>query len=214
MRLHALERFVRDDQPKGPSRAPVCDLCAAPIDAEHPHVVDLQQRSLQCACRACAVLFRVEKTATGPFRTVPDRILRDDGFFVPEELWDDLGIPVRLAFLFFNASRGRAFVGYPSPAGAVETEITDDAWAELRACSALARRLEPDVEALLFYGERGSRAQCMLVPIDACYRLVARLRRHWEGFDGGDPARRSLDAFLADLHRRSRPLRVEKETDR
>ena len=49
----------------------------------------------------------------------------------------------------------------------------------------------PDVEALLdpSRGPRRDEFSCHLVPIDACYELVGRLRLLWRGFDGGPEAR-------------------------
>jgi hypothetical protein len=53
-------------------------------------------------------------------------------------------------------------------------------------------------------GEGGS-ATCHLVPIDACYELIGRLRRVWRGFDGGSDARAELERFFAGVEQRSRP---------
>jgi len=44
---------------------------------------------------------------------------------------------------------------------------------------------------------------CYLVPIDACYELVGRIRRCWKGFDGGEDAWNEIDGFFADLRVRS-----------
>jgi len=58
------------------------------------------------------------------------------------------------------------------------------------------------VEALLLRRLAG-RFECFLVPIDACYELVGRLRRHWRGFDGGDEVRSEIEAFFEGLRARS-----------
>ena len=46
---------------------------------------------------------------------------------------------------------------------------------------------------------------CLLVPIDACYRLVGLVKLHWRGFDGGSEAwsgdRRLLRASCQSLAR-------------
>ena len=49
-----------------PTRAPGerCDMCTAPVAEEHPHVVDLESRSLLCTCRPCALLFTTPGAAT------------------------------------------------------------------------------------------------------------------------------------------------------
>ena len=38
-----------------------------------------------------------------------------------------------------------------------------------------------------------------LVPIDACYEFVGRLRMLWRGFDGGQEAREFIDGFFAQI---------------
>ena len=48
--------------------------------------------------------------------------------------------------------------------------------------------------------------ECLLVPIDACYRLVGLVRMHWRGFDGGSEAWAAIDAFFAELNERARRL--------
>ena len=38
--------------------------------------------------------------------------------------------------------------------------------------------------------------QSYLVPIDACYEFVGRLRMLWRGFDGGQEVREFIDEFF------------------
>ena len=66
----------------------------------------------------------------------------------------------------------------------------------------------PDTEALLIRGPGPDRqrADCHLVPVDACYELVGQLRRLWRGFDGGQEARDQLAAFFEKVDNRSRPV--------
>ena len=63
--------------------------------------------------------------------------------------------------------------------------------------------LADDVEALLVRvpdiatrGTRPNRHECYLVPIDACYEFVGRLRMLWRGFDGGQEVRAFVDEFF------------------
>jgi hypothetical protein len=204
--LEALGRYARR-----PPRAPaeeVCELCAAPAGAPHRHVVDLEHRAVRCACPTCAKLFVSPGAAGGRYRTVPERVAVDPAFSLTSEEWSDLQIPVGLAFVFFSSAAGRWVAVYPSPAGAVESELPLEAWRELAAASALVASAEPDVEALLVRGDRGdSTLECFLAPIDACYDLVGRIRRGWRGFDGGDAVRAEIAAFFDLLRARSRPLR-------
>ena len=51
---------------------------------------------------------------------------------------------------------------------------------------------------------RGGRAEALLVPVDACYRLVGMVRRNWKGFDGGTEAWAAIDAFFDELRDRAR----------
>ena len=68
----------------------------------------------------------------------------------------------------------------------------------------MLQTLLTDVEALLVDNLKEKKSPtCYIVPIDACYELVARLRRYWKGFDGGDEARRETDRFFAELRLRS-----------
>jgi hypothetical protein len=45
---------------------------------------------------------------------------------------------------------------------------------------------------------------CYLIPIDACYEFVGRLRMLWHGFDGGQQAREFIAEFFDQIHARSR----------
>jgi hypothetical protein len=203
--LRALTRYAHGSHARAKSER--CELCGNAVDAVHAHVVDLERRGLCCACRACALLFGRAGMPTGRYRTVPDRVLVEPDFQLTEARWETLGIPVRLAFVFFNSSLERWIGVYPSPAGPTESEVSLAGWTELGAGSALIGSLEPDVEALLVHGARGQqRFECFLVPIDACYELVARVRRHWKGFDGGPVARQEIEAFFVGLRARSRSV--------
>ncbi len=45
--------------------------------------------------------------------------------------------------------------------------------------------------------------ECHLLPIDACYEFVGRLRMLWRGFDGGQDARRYMIEFFETIAHRS-----------
>ena len=182
-------------------------MCATPVAARHQHVVDLRSRSLLCTCRPCYLLF-TDTQAELRFRAVPDRYLSFPRFRLDRAQWDDLQIPVGLAFLFTNSAMGRTVAFYPGPAGATESELPLAAWEGIVEDNPQLRLLAPDVEALLVRTPgrtAGDRFSCHLVPVDACYELVGLLRRTWRGFDGGQEARAHLDAFFATVDARSRP---------
>jgi hypothetical protein len=187
-----------------------CDMCAVDIGEQHQHVVDLVGRGLMCTCRPCYLLFTAEE-AELRYRAVPDRYLSFPGFAVFAGQWDELEIPVGLAFFFVNSELGRTVAFYPGPAGATESELPLGAWDRIVAGNPGFGLVRPDVEALIVRmperrsGDGSARAEAFLVPIDRCYELVGLLRRAWRGFDGGQEARALLDTFFADLAARSAP---------
>ena len=191
--LAALRRVTRD-RPV-PAAGERCDMCAAPLGDVHAHVVDLHSRALMCSCRPCYLLFTDER-ADLHYRAVPERYLRLPG--LDARIWDELQIPVGLAFLFRNSVQDRMVAFYPGPAGATESELPLDA---ARLIEPQLAELRPDVEALLV-----RRGECFLVPIDACYELVGQLRTRWRGFDGGQQAHEAMGVFFDRIRTRSRPV--------
>jgi len=182
-----------------------CEMCAEPIGEQHQHVVDLASRGLMCTCRPCYLLFTAEG-AQLRYRAVPDRYLSFPDVVLDARLWDELEIPVGLAFFFGNSELGRTVAFYPGPAGATESELPLGAWDRIVETLPALRTLAADVEALIVrMPDRTAEGAGFLVPIDRCYELVGALRRVWRGFDGGQEARALLDDFFADLAARSRP---------
>jgi hypothetical protein len=201
--LAALRRITRSRP--APAAGERCDLCATPVGEAHGHVVDLQSRALMCSCRPCYLLF-TDEHATLHYRAVPERYLSFAGAGLDERSWDELQIPVGLAFLFRNSVQGRTVAFYPGPAGATESELPLAAWDRIVADEPRFALVRPDVEALLVRRpDRGGEPVCHLVPIDACYELVGQLRALWRGFDGGTEAHAAMAAFFARVRQRSRP---------
>jgi hypothetical protein len=199
-----LQRLAqRQSSPKEDTPLEHCELCGRPIPPEHRHVLDLQDRNLLCACRACTVLFDRRAAGGGHWRLVPERRLRLDDFEMPDVLWERLQIPVDMAFFFHNTSAGRVMAYYPSPMGPTESQLELEAWDELVAANEILRTLEADVEALLVNRARGQR-RTWLVPIEECYALVAVIRTRWRGFSGGREVWEELDRFYAELDRKSK----------
>lgn len=196
MSFGALKRFAdRTAQRAGPR----CEMCAHPIEREHAHVVDIQDRRLLCTCRACYLLFTSSGAAHGRLRAVPENYRRAADLSIDDAAWSQLQIPVRTAFFFTSSQTGRVMAFYPSPAGATESQLGLGAWDEIAQGNPAVAALEPDVEALLVHGWRGGGFDCFLVPIDACYELVGRVRQTWRGFDGGEQAWREIDDYFAAL---------------
>jgi hypothetical protein len=212
------ERYERERAAaEGPAQPPGerCEMCAEPIGEEHGHVANLEDRRILCTCRPCTLLFThqgagSERRADGEspirrFQAVPERYRYDPDFAMSEADWEELAIPVRMAFFFRNSGMGRTVAFYPSPGGATESELPMDAWVRVLAANPAVADVQPDVEALLIDRLTGA----YLVPIDVCYELVGLVRLHWKGFDGGEEAWTRIDAFFAGL--RERGERVTRE---
>ena len=133
---------------------------------------------------------------------MPDRYLAFPDFALDRRAWEALQIPVGVAFFFTNSALGRTVAFYPGPAGATESELDLDAWNAISGADPRVGLLADDVEALLVRVPERDEAendqpQSYLVPIDACYEFVGRLRMLWRGFDGGQEARAFIDGFFA-----------------
>src|SRR5262249_40376402 len=100
-----------------------------------------------------------------------------------------------LAFFFRNSATGRTTAFYPSPAGATGSELSLDGWDALVNAVPRLATLKADVEALLVRA-RDVGCDALIVPIDACYELVGRIRRSWCGVHGGADVVREIDALF------------------
>ena len=199
---------IRETRPRErPRPGERCELCAASVPDEHDHVVDLELRALLCACRPCFLVFDVQGAGGRRFRAVPDRYVTC-GEIHAGPAWEQLDIPVGVAFMFLNSTIGQLAAFYPSPAGATESLLPLDAWNAIVAANPQLAPLQPDVVALLVRTGDGARtggpgAECFIVPIDVCYELVGELRRVWRGFDGGSEAHTAVHAFFERVRSRA-----------
>ncbi|MBW0019251.1 MAG: hypothetical protein JO236_17115 [Mycobacterium sp.] len=183
-----------------------CEMCAEAIADEHQHVVNVAGRQLMCVCRACYLLF-TDTNAQLRYRAVPDRYLAFPDFALDRRAWEALQIPVGVAFFFTNSELKRTVAFYPGPAGATESELDLDAWHAIGGADPRVGLLADDVEALLVRMPETGDPQTYLVPIDACYEFVGRLRMLWRGFDGGQEARQFIDGFFSQLATRATETR-------
>lgn len=191
-----LRRFTRGAEP-----AQRCEMCSAPIGAEHRHLMQLSERRLLCCCQVCAVLFgNGSNDAENNYRLVPTRSqqLTDADFALTDAQWDALQIPIDIAFFFNSTARARVVALYPGPAGTTESSLDLSAWEELQAESPLLATLAPDVEALLINRAHGAR-EYYRVPIDQCYALTGIIRTHWHGLTGGTEAWAAIHRFFVGL---------------
>ncbi len=193
--LASLRRYLRP-----PAEHEHCELCDVALPAEHPHLVELANRRLRCACEACAILF--SSHAAPKFRRVPRDVAFLPDFRLTDVQWEDLHLPINLAFFLHSTPSGRVVAFYPSPAGATEALPTPDAWEQLAAENPVLRALKPDVEALLV-NRLGPAPECYRVGVDRCYALVGLIRTHWRGLSGGTAVWEEIARFFAALKERS-----------
>jgi hypothetical protein len=185
-------------------------MCAADIPSSHGHVADLERSSLLCACRACYLLFTHGQAGGGRYKAVPGRYLYDPARPMSAAEWDELEIPVGLAFFLYSSQAGEVAGFYPSPAGSTECRLDLSAWARIAQAHPLLAAIEPDVEAaLITRTDKTSIIEHFIVPIDACYELAGRMRMLWKGFDGGTEALQSIAGFLDDVRSRAREFSQE-----
>ena len=178
-----------------------CELCSAALGTEHPHLVELASRRIVCACDACALLFDGREKAK--YKRVSRRILRLAGFTLSDAQWENLLIPINMAFFFHSSLEGRVIALYPSPAGAVESLLPLEAWNEIAESNRELFALQPDVEALLVnrvgHAHGGAPAEYFIAPIDECYKLVGLMRSSWKGLSGGEEAWTEISRFFSEL---------------
>jgi hypothetical protein len=201
----ASPRGAGDPGPAAGQAEETCELCAEPIGPVHGHLADLEHATLNCACRACYLLFTEPGAGRGRYRAVPERYLRDPAHQLTAAEWAELDVPVGLAFFLYSSRRGQVCGFYPSPAGVTECTLDLAAWARLGQAHPLLSSPEDDVEAVLVNrAETG--IECFVVPVDVCYELAGRMRMLWQGFDGGAEARQSIAEFLDSVRSRARDL--------
>jgi hypothetical protein len=187
------------------SRVERCELCSGELNHDHPHLVELVSRQILCACDACALLF--DGTERSKFKRVSRSIRFLPEFQMTDAQWNNLVIPINLAFFFHSSIEGRIVALYPSPAGAVESLLPLDSWNATVEKNPVLGHLQSDIEALLINRidrkEEGVPARYYIAPIDECYKLVGILRSHWKGLSGGAEAWEEIERFFSDLDARS-----------
>ncbi|MEO8700992.1 MAG: DUF5947 family protein [Kofleriaceae bacterium] len=156
-----------------------CELCALPLDDRHDHLLAADLR-VTCACRGCALV--------GPqgYRAIPRGIRT---VAIPDVAgWlDRLNIPVGIAAMI-RRDDGRIVIGYPGPAGLVESTLDPALVATLDV------ELAPEIEALVW-----SHLGVLRCGIDAVFRLIGEIRRSWQGITGGEAGHAAVARVLADL---------------
>lgn len=185
-----------------------CELCSEVIPSSHSHLLNLSSRALVCACQACSLLFSEQGAGAGKYKLVPRRYLALTDFHMADEQWEDLLIPVNIAFIFRSTGAKPVMAYYPSPAGATESLLDLEGWQTLVNSNPILHELTPDVEALLVNRVKDARAY-YIVPIDACYQLVGLIRLSWRGLGGGTEVWEAIAGFFQDIQTKAQPVRGE-----
>lgn len=179
-------------------------MCAKHLVGEHRHVLDLAHHKLLCVCQACALLFAPQGANKNKYRLIPQRCLALLDFQITDEQWNELMLPVNMAYIFRSSETGQMMAFYPSPAGATESLLNLEHWKTLLQANPMLDEMETDVEALLI-NRIEQQGAYYIVPIDVCYRLVGLLRASWRGFSGGKEVWESIAAFFAELDTQASP---------
>lgn len=193
--LAALRRFTRTQAPV----AERCELCGVALAPEHPHLLQRQTRRVTCACQACSILFCGQEGAR--YLRVPRRVRRLDDFAFSDSEWEEMMLPIGLAF-FLRNGEGCTVAMYPGPAGVVESLIALENWDDRVSGHPALRAMEREVEALLV-NRIGSAPAYFLAPIDECYKLAGVMRQNWRGLSGGPKVWGAVAAFFEELREKA-----------
>jgi hypothetical protein len=209
--LGALRRFTRKREPEpAPKALEHCELCSEVIPEDHRHLLDLSSRALICACQPCSLLFSDAGAGGGKYKLVPRSFLALTDFQMTDQQWDELMIPVNMAFIFRSSGSKNVMAFYPSPAGATESLLDLEGWETLTTHNPILNELEPDVEALLINRVKNSREH-YIVPIDSCYQLVGLIRMSWKGLSGGTETWEAIGQYFENVRAKSRPVRGDRD---
>jgi hypothetical protein len=183
----------------GPARdGESCDLCGTSVADDHRHLLQLDERRIDCVCEACWAM----RAGDLAYRPVGTRTAWLPDLDMSDERWASFAIPIGLAF-FMRSSVAEGVVGlYPSPAGATESELDLASWDSLVTDNPVLDGLEPDVEGLIVNRLADPR-QYAIAPIDQCYALVGLVKSSWEGLSGGVGLERAIAGFFDGLRQKA-----------
>jgi len=186
----SLKTLVRKPQEKSEH----CELCAAALDADHQHLLELAKGQVVCSCGPCSILFGNDSRQR--FRRIPRDVERLEGFQLEDHEWESLLIPIKLAYFVHSTAAGRVVANYPSPGGAMESSLDLEYGAQLRSairCSISSRRCGGVLV------NRISTPRYYRAPIDQCFRLVGLNTHTLAWASGGEQVWTEIDRFFARL---------------
>ena len=178
-----------------------CEFCGAGLEPEHKHLLEVAKRRIVCTCTPCA--FRFQDVVGGRFKLIPSDIRQLPEFVLSDSEWENLALPINLAFFFYSTPQQKMNAMYPSPAGATESLLPLTAWDSLVERNSVLATMAADVEALLV-NRVGAKREYYLVPIDLCFELIGLIRVHWRGFSGGDKVWEEVERFFSKLRANAR----------
>ncbi len=112
--------------------------------------------------------------------------------------WDELAVPIGLAFFVQSTPAKKVVALYPSPAGIMESLLSFESFQRLSEGNPCLIRMEADVEALLV-NRLGTAREYYLTPIDVCFKLAGLVRLHWRGLSGGTKVWEAIESFFEKL---------------
>ena len=198
------------------------DVDAPPVRAETARSTRRAMRAVRAraGCRARAPARAGQPEASVQLRAVRGPVQRPAGrpvqarparhriscpsFRLSDEQWEDLHLPINLTFFVESTPAQRVLAFYPSPAGAVESLLTLEAWQALRGPEPVLAGVRARRRGISGQPNEGERAYYR-APIDECFKLVGLIRVHWRGLSGGTEVWDEVARFFASLNERSRP---------
>ena len=178
-----------------------CEFCGTGLAPEHKHLLEVAKRRIVCTCTPCALRF--QDVLGGRFKLVPSDIQYLSEFDLSDSEWENLALPINLAFFFYSTPQQKVNAMYPSPAGATESLLPLTAWTSLVERNSELTTMAADVEALLV-NRVGTKREYYLVPIDLCFELIGLIRVHWRGLSGGDKVWEEVEIFFSKLRASAR----------
>lgn len=174
-----------------------CDLCGRDLNADHRHMLQLEERRIDCSCDSCWSL----RSGDPEYRPVGTRVAWLPDLHLSDDVWAGFAIPIGLAFFMRSSSADGVVSLYPSPAGATESEVDPASWEAFCEANPTLRSLEVDAEGLVV-NRMSEPRQYAIAPIDLCYGLVGLVKANWEGISGGSGIERAIAGFFDELRER------------